>query len=231
MASLWGSRDLGAWQAELSAYPDRVKQRENPELEKLDRAFRVAIPASVEGRTPPHLGAAELVDVVDWKLKRGKFRPRLLDFVKAHSESLVVGVSTKAFQLAAGGDVQGAIEELATLKGVGPATASAALSAFTPAAPFMSDEAVAACLTGPKEYTTKRYMQYHAAMSKKARDLKAGGGDGMSLRDMERALWSEAAKSFVPKKPKPGAKGGKGTDGAASDKRAAAGSGRGARPK
>lgn len=36
---------------------------------------------------------------VDWKLTRGKWRPRLLDFAKSHSDSTVKDVTLRAFNL------------------------------------------------------------------------------------------------------------------------------------
>ena len=59
---------------------------------------------------------------MDWKLTRGKFRPRLLDYAKEHSEEVVQAASTKAFQLALssdGDDGKAAIAELAKLKASG----------------------------------------------------------------------------------------------------------------
>ncbi|MEQ2184850.1 hypothetical protein GOODEAATRI_012272 [Goodea atripinnis] len=55
-------------------------------------------------------------------LQRGKFRPRLQQLVASNSEDTVQKCSIKAFSLLP--DVQAAIAELSTLKGVGPATAS-----------------------------------------------------------------------------------------------------------
>ncbi len=43
-------------------------------------------------------------------------------------------------------DMRSAVLALTTLKGVGPATASAVLSAFSPSVPFMSDEVSSAHL-------------------------------------------------------------------------------------
>lgn len=55
-------------------------------------------------------------------LQRGKFRPRLQQLVASNSEDTVEKCSRKAFSLLP--DVQAAIAELSSLKGVGPATAS-----------------------------------------------------------------------------------------------------------
>ena len=56
---------------------------------------------------------------VDWKLTRGKFRPRLLDYAKEHSDAVVQAASTEAFRLAHSSDAddgKSAIAELAKLK-------------------------------------------------------------------------------------------------------------------
>lgn len=67
------------------------------------------------------------------------FRPRLLDFVSSLDDAVVKSASEKAFQSLP--DVTKAVAELTVLKGVGPATASAVLAAFSPQlTPFMSDE-------------------------------------------------------------------------------------------
>ena len=52
-----------------------------------------------------------------------------------------------------------AINELVKLKGIGPATASAILSAYSGCFPFMSDEAVKAFPSlRPIKYTLKHYL-------------------------------------------------------------------------
>jgi hypothetical protein len=62
-----------------------------------------------------------------------------MDFVKGLDEAVVESASCKVF--AALPDLRKAISELTVLKGVGPATASAVLTAYAPdVAPFMSDE-------------------------------------------------------------------------------------------
>jgi hypothetical protein len=62
-----------------------------------------------------------------------------MDFVKGLDEAVVESASCKVF--AALPDLRKAISELTVLKGVGPATASAVVTAYAPdVAPFMSDE-------------------------------------------------------------------------------------------
>lgn len=62
-----------------------------------------------------------------------------MDFVSSLDDAVVKSASQKAFENLP--DISKAISELTVLKGVGPATASAVLTAFAPhLTPFMSDE-------------------------------------------------------------------------------------------
>jgi hypothetical protein len=83
------------------------------------------------------------------QLMKGKWRPRLQQFVDSLEEGLVRSTTQAAFKQAAAGKVVPALETLSGLKGVGPATASAILSALRFEVPFMSDEALNAC-KGPE---------------------------------------------------------------------------------
>lgn len=53
---------------------------------------------------------------VEWKLTRGKWRPRLLDFAREHSEATVKDASTVAFQRAVAGDTAAGFAALTKLK-------------------------------------------------------------------------------------------------------------------
>lgn len=59
---------------------------------------------------------------------------------------------------------------------MGPATASALLTAAEPSFPYMSDEAMDVSLKRPREYTIKRYVEYAAAIRQKAQELSSKGG-------------------------------------------------------
>ncbi|PSC76183.1 Serine threonine phosphatase 2A 55 kDa regulatory subunit B beta isoform isoform B [Micractinium conductrix] len=80
---------------------------------------------------------------------------------------------------------------MTVLKGTGPATASAVLSAYDASIPFLSDEAMLAAL-GSKEYTVKAVQQLTVALRSKAQQLSTGGGRQWSSRDVERCLWGAA---------------------------------------
>lgn len=49
---------------------------------------------------------------MDWKLSRGKFRPRLIQLSESNEESLVKSATEKGIKLAQAGKIEEAIEAL-----------------------------------------------------------------------------------------------------------------------
>jgi len=171
-----------AWMGHLQAYPQRIEALGKAKLPVLDRSYRM-LAETLKGRDPPHITSSELATIVEWKLTRGKWRPRLLDFAKELSDDAVKDASTDAFKSAAAGNSTAAFAALTKLKGIGPATASAVLAVAAPdTCPFMSDEAASAALPGVKlKYNAKEYKQLAAALCDKAEQLNGGkksGGEG-----------------------------------------------------
>lgn len=196
----FASSDGEAWRAALDAYDRRLAALDKPDLLDADSFYRNDLPLLLHRRDPgPYLAKPELVQLMQWKLSRGKWRPRLMDFVKSLDDKVVESASRKAF--AALPDLSKAITELSVLKGVGPATASAVLAAYAPdVAPFMSDEAMFAALGNVKEYTLKQYLAFAEKLQAKAEELSVGGGS-FTPSYVERALWSSAIASKPPKAP------------------------------
>ncbi|XP_044980202.1 uncharacterized protein LOC123447649 [Hordeum vulgare subsp. vulgare] len=196
----FASGDGEAWRAALGAYDRRLAALDKPDLLDADSFYRHDLPLLLHRRDPdPYLAKPELVQLMQWKLSRGKWRPRLMDFVKSLDDKVVESASRKAF--AALPDLSKAITELTVLKGVGPATASAVLAAYAPdVAPFMSDEAMVAALGNVKEYTLKQYLAFAEKLQDKAEELSVGG-ESFTPSDVERALWSSAIASKPPKAP------------------------------
>ncbi|MCE3215163.1 hypothetical protein HAX54_001065 [Datura stramonium] len=182
--------DLEQWKEALSAYEARIESLNKPNLVSLDDFYRNELPAVLRQRNPSYITTPELTKLMQWKLTRGKWRPRLLDFVSSLDDAVVRSASEKAFQSLP--DIKKAISELTVLKGVGPATASAVLAAYAPdVAPFMSDEVMVAAIGNSKDYTLKQYLVLVDKLQAKAKELSAKG-DCFTPSDVERALWSSA---------------------------------------
>ncbi|XP_028797247.1 uncharacterized protein LOC114752673 [Neltuma alba] len=181
--------DPSVWKEALSNYQSRIQSLNKPNLVSLDDFYCSQLPSLLLQRSPnPHITTPELSKLMQWKLTRGKWRPRLLDFVSSLDDSLVKSASQKAFGSLP--DISKAISELTVLKGVGPATASAVLAAFAPhITPFMSDEALEAALGNSKDYSLKQYLLFASKLQAKAKELSTEG-DPFTPSDVERALWS-----------------------------------------
>jgi len=79
----------------------RLGALNNDKLLTLDRWFFEELPGAIAARVPRHMTAAELVLLVDWKMTRGKVRPRLLEFARAHSEGTVRDATAAAIAVLA----------------------------------------------------------------------------------------------------------------------------------
>ncbi|KAL0545540.1 hypothetical protein IC582_015426 [Cucumis melo] len=187
----FSNSDPTLWREALSSYSSQIEALGKPNLVSLDDFYRNELPLILHKRKPsPYITTSELSKLMQWKLTRGKWRPRLLDFVSSLDESLVKLASQKAFQCLP--DISKAVSELTPLKGVGPATASAILAAYAPdVAPFMSDEAMEAALGNSKDYSLKQYLLFANKLQEKAKELSLEG-ETFTPSDVERALWSRA---------------------------------------
>ncbi|XP_010248322.1 PREDICTED: uncharacterized protein LOC104591229 [Nelumbo nucifera] len=186
--------DIGVWRETLSSYKIHLESLNKPQLPELDDFYRNQLPLLLHQRNPnPYITKPELSRLMQWKLTRGKWRPRLLDFISSLDETLVESASQMAFQSLP--DVPKAVSELTVLKGVGPATASAVLAAYAPdIAPFMSDEAMVAALGSSKDYSLKQYILFTEKLQIKAKELSRDG-DSFTPSDVERALWSSSVSN------------------------------------
>lgn len=198
MSALFACEDPDTWRRVYDRYWDVVEARSKGskkagKLLHLDKWYQQELPELILSRADKHVTLPEMVKLMEWKLTRGKFRPRLQQLVASNSEDTVQKCSRKAFSLLP--DVQAAVAELSTLRGVGPATASAVLAAGAPErAAFMSDEAAESVpgLT-PVQYTAKHYGRYLDGMTERAEKLnRADPQRDWTPHRLELCLWAVA---------------------------------------
>lgn len=136
----------------------------------------------------------ELVEIMRWKLMRGKMRP-LMGKIEALNDTDVQIATTNGInairQSIDDEHVKMALDAIAKpLKGVGPATASAILAKWNTMIPFMSDAGLIA--TGTKlNYTVTDYLRYYHAIIAKVAELKADGqtpGYSWTAKEIEAVL-------------------------------------------
>ncbi|WIA43755.1 hypothetical protein OEZ86_010180 [Tetradesmus obliquus] len=193
---LWSADTAAPWAAVQQGLANAWQAKASERLQELNRWYEDVLPGSIRSRAPDaHITAAELVQLVDWKLNYGKWRPRLLDYAKAATEQQDSATAAAAAAAAPGAAaVKAALDALTVLKGVGPATASAALAAAdaSGSTPYMGDEALqAAC--GGRDYTAKAYLQLLDALRAKADWLRqVDPGTGWTAVLVERCLYAAA---------------------------------------
>ncbi|KAL6095183.1 uncharacterized protein ACO6RY_16435 [Pungitius sinensis] len=195
MSALFACEHPAAWRSAFGKYWDAVeaksKSKKAGKLLHLDKWYQEELPKLISSRPDKHVNQSELVKLMEWKLTRGKFRPRLQQLVASNGESTVEKCSRKAFGLLP--DVQAAMAELCCLKGVGPATASAVLAAGAPEeAAFMSDEAMES-VPGlkPVQYTAKHYALYLGKMVERTETLnRVDPQQDWTPHRLELCLWA-----------------------------------------
>ncbi|KAJ6219464.1 hypothetical protein RDWZM_005276 [Blomia tropicalis] len=173
---------------------DQRSSKKGPEeFIKLDNWYREKLPKSIAARKDAHLVYEELVQVAKWRLMMGKYRPKLLDLIRINTELSVTSITRKAFKkISAAKNLQQAITMLVNLKGIGPSTASAILSAaFPEEAPFMSDEGM---LSTPgveaTDSTIAEYMNYSDQLRNKTQWLQSFDPEfKWTIHKVDQVLW------------------------------------------
>merc|ERR1719461_920162 len=157
---------------------------------KLDKWYQNELPKKIKSRgKESHLTHEELVQLIKWKLARGKFYPQLTNLVRINTPRAVQTESRKAARKLP--NLEAAITTLCGLKGVGTTLASAVLAAMAPdLAPFMADELL---LSMPEvegiDYTMKEYMKLVEKTKECVDRLNAQGGD-WNPHKVEMAVWT-----------------------------------------
>ncbi|ETN09140.1 hypothetical protein PPTG_11172 [Phytophthora nicotianae INRA-310] len=205
MTTLWSSSSEAAWVALWARYDEVLQAQNKSDLATLDAWYLATFPPIVRARGPePYVTQQELQHLMEWKLKKGKWRPQLMKFVSGLSESDVKQASLNAFKELKSGDLRAATDAVCVLKGVGPATASAVLAAYDENVPFMADEALEAIagIIGPRKYTLPHFLSFAEQLRAKAKwlneqraandDEKAGNAESWTAQRVQLCLYAEA---------------------------------------
>ncbi|KAK6065916.1 DUF1479 domain protein [Seiridium cupressi] len=122
-------------------------------------------------------------ELVDWKLRHGKFRPTLMKLVSSNDGDMVKETMEKALNAYwKSPDAFVALGEISKLKGIGPATASLLLSVHDPdRVIFFSDEAFWwLCCDGEKapiKYNSKEYQELNQSAQELVSRLSVSATD------------------------------------------------------
>jgi hypothetical protein len=186
MPDLWPNDTSAAWRSALGQYTDVIDGQGVAWLPELDRWYRDELPDALAGRQSPHLTLPELVRLTEWKMARGVWRAPNLVLVRGNAPAAVTATSTKAMREAP--HPTRPIATLATVAGIGPATASAVMAAAAPTTYPFFDELVAAQVPslGTVAWTLGYYARYATALRDRATAL---GGTWTPVL-VERALWA-----------------------------------------
>ncbi|KAF2709301.1 hypothetical protein K504DRAFT_379441 [Pleomassaria siparia CBS 279.74] len=190
------SISLSTFNATLARYSSIAPAK----LADLDALRYVTIPAKLAERKKEEgnasLAKSEVESLVEWKLKHGTFRPKLLQLVQSNPALLIEETTRSAFAILDPTSPLPALKLVTALKGIGPATASLLLSVYDPdGVPFFSDELYRWVSWGDGgagggegwkkkiKYDVKEY----AVVVQKVGELMRGLG--VRAQDVERVAW------------------------------------------
>lgn len=185
-AGLWYEPESARWESVLAEYESVIARQGVPPLLSHDAWYRHELPPLLHSRRESFVTHAELVRLTEWKMTRGVWRARNLMLVRSNTANDVQSASLDGLALIPHPTHPAA--RIAKLAGVGPATASAVLSAYAPRDyPFL-DELVAAQVPelGAPAFTLSYYQRYASALRERASAL----GGAWTCTDVERALWA-----------------------------------------
>ncbi|KAL1903599.1 hypothetical protein Sste5346_000228 [Sporothrix stenoceras] len=131
-------------------------------LLELDEFRYVTAPATFGGMGGRRrdMNRKDVLKLVEWKLRHGKFRPTLMKLVESNPSQLVQDSIQTAMGKYAGHkfSAKRSVKMLCDLKGIGPATASLLVAAHYPKQTiFFSDEAYAWLAGGPSYNPPSKY--------------------------------------------------------------------------
>lgn len=185
-ADLWASHDIDAWERALATYDATIARQKPARLPELEAWYRHELPFAINSRDQAHVTHDELVRLTEWKMARGIWRAPNLVLVRGNTAEQVIRASREAFAQVP--HPTNPIATVATLAGVGPATASAAVAAYRPDLYPFFDELVAAQIPslGRVEWTMGYYSRYASSLRERAALL----GEHWTPAMAEQALWA-----------------------------------------
>ena len=198
---LFESKDPALFEENFARYKEAVKlvakAAKKSELPALDEWLH----EKFAKEEPPHLDLKILQKIVEWKLCRGKDRPMLRGLVKQNTNKAVQEAFASSMKSLDEDDWQNAIKELANLRGVGPATASAILAPLKKGGklcPFMADEVLEAVTGKKREYTLKAYESMQKILASKTRELNkiSNSRHDWSANEVGTAIWTAGVLSI-----------------------------------
>jgi len=157
-------------------------------LEKMDLWYNNELREEI--RKNSRINKEQLIQIAEWKMTRGVWRPRNKSLIENNSDASVVKTSKEAIQILqeeadiSPDAIKRSLSHLCKLQGIGPATASAVLSGSSSQIPFMSDEGLG-YFNIPLKYTLSDYMSYYVKILALARSLSGN----CNLRTLEQAIW------------------------------------------
>lgn len=190
---LWNSLECEAWDRATLQYEAVVQAQGVAGLMELDAWYRGVLPGVVASRSPAFITLEELVQATRWKMKRGVWRQRNLLLVESNPADTVEKASQEAFSAVP--DPRKPISILSSLAGVGPATASAIMSAHTPSVYPFFDELVAGQIPGlgPVAFTSAYYARYADALRQRAQQVsKQCPHAEWTAQGVSQALWAHS---------------------------------------
>jgi len=201
MSHSYGSKHITieALQEILATYSQHIPEK----VRELDELRLSEIPKTIKRRKESghaYLNIQELQTLVEWKLKHGTFRPRLLQLAKSNGEQAVRDTTSQGFKnYEDSADPSKAMKVLTELKGIGPATASLLLSTYDPdTVPFFSDELYRYVHWEPTElggwsrkigYTAKEYAALNLHVAEMRKRLEDESGKDVSAIDIEKIAY------------------------------------------
>ncbi|MEO5951734.1 MAG: hypothetical protein ABIQ44_04620 [Chloroflexia bacterium] len=205
---IWEEDNCAVWNSWLHQYDQVLADLGKERLVNLDKWFTKELPSQILERNPPYIHHDELLGVTSWKMHRGVWREYNRKLVESNTPEKVEEISREAF--AAIPDPRKPVALLATLSGVGPATASGVLAAYAPYYYPFFDEIVAALIPGlgPVAFTLPYYLKYASAIRERTARLNAScSSKAWTAHEVAQALWSLAtsrveAGTKVTDKPK-----------------------------